>query len=72
MTQDLGEKNAELEDRLMTIGKLIHKNEQMNAQVRTYKLRYEKFKKDETAKFIKEIAEKNSEIEVLKEMVRSS
>lgn len=65
-------KNIELENRLETISKLIHKNEQLTSQIRVHKLRFEKFKAEQVAIYQKDLSERASEVEVLKEMVRGN
>jgi len=64
------QKNQELENRLENISRLIHKNEQLSNQLRVQKQRTERFKADAIGNYQKEISEKASEIEVLKEMLR--
>jgi len=70
LQDQLSKKEHELEDRLQMLTKLISKNEQLQNQNRTHKTRLEKFKKEGLANFQREIQEKNSEVEVLKEMVK--
>lgn len=65
-------KNIELENRLETISKLIHKNEQLTSQIRVHKQRFEKFKAEQVAIYQKDLSERSSEVEVLKEMVRGN
>ena len=52
------------------ISRLIQKNEQLTTQLRVLKLRMEKFKAESQAQFQKELQEKTSEVEVLKEMIK--
>lgn len=63
-------KNHELDIRLENISRLIQKNEQLTTQLRVLKLRMEKFKAESQAQFQKELQEKTSEVEVLKEMIK--
>lgn len=44
LSQVIAQKNAELENRLENISRLIHKNEQLNSQLRVQKQRTERFK----------------------------
>ena len=53
------------------ISKLIQKNEQLTTQLRVLKLRLEKFKADSQSQHQKELQEKTSEVEVLKEMIKA-
>jgi len=55
---------------LENISRLIQKNEQLTTQLRVLKLRMEKFKAESQAQFQKELQEKTSEVEVLKEMIK--
>lgn len=53
------------------ISRLIQKNEQLTTQLRVLKLRMEKFKADSQSQHQKELQEKTSEVEVLKEMIKA-
>jgi chromosome segregation ATPase len=64
-------KNHELDIRLENISRLIQKNEQLTTQLRVLKLRMEKFKAESQAQHQKEMQEKTSEVEVLKEMIKA-
>jgi hypothetical protein len=64
-------KNHELDIRLENISRLIQKNEQLTTQHRVLKLRTEKFKADSQAQHQKELQERTSEVEVLKEMIKA-
>jgi electron transfer flavoprotein alpha subunit len=64
-------KNHELDIRLENISRLIQKNEQLTTQLRVLKLRTEKFKADSQAQHQKELQERTSEVEVLKEMIKA-
>jgi chromosome segregation ATPase len=64
-------KNHELDIRLENISRLIQKNEQLTTQIRVLKLRTEKFKADSQAQHQKELQERTSEVEVLKEMIKA-
>jgi uncharacterized protein YigA (DUF484 family) len=64
-------KNHELDIRLENISRLIQKNEQLTTQLRVLKLRMEKFKADSQAQHQKEMQERTSEVEVLKEMIKA-
>lgn len=72
LSAQLTVKHEELEQRLETISKLIQKNDQLSQHLRLHKSRLEKFKTDELAKYLKELSDKSSEIEVLKEMVKGN
>lgn len=72
LEKELQKKNDELEERLETVSKLIQKNEQLAQQLRVQKGRLEKFKTEQINLFQKDISDKSSEIEVLKEMVKSN
>jgi len=54
------------------VSKLISKNEQLSHQLKVVKGRLEKFKKEQAQVYQKEIEDKASEIEVLKEMVKGN
>jgi len=69
---DLKDRNADLAGRLETISQLIHDNERLTKTLRAQKTKLEVFKLEKIAQFDKELLEKKSEIEVLKEMVKSS
>jgi electron transfer flavoprotein alpha subunit len=56
---------------LENISRLIQKNEQLTTQLRVLKLRTEKFKADSQAQHQKELQERTSEVEVLKEMIKA-
>ena len=61
-----------MDERLEHIRKLISKTEQLTNTSRITKQRFEKQKKEENTKHSNQIEEKNSEIQVLKEMIKSS
>jgi chromosome segregation ATPase len=54
------------------MSKLITRNEQLTQQKRVLKERQDSFKKKELANFEKQLNEKDNEIAVLKEMIRST
>lgn len=59
-------------ERLDNIRKLISRTEQLTNQQRVLKQRHEKQRKEDELKHQVEIEEKNSEIQVLKEMIKSA
>ena len=69
---DLKTNKADLSERLENISQLIHDNERLTKSLRAQKTKLEAFKLEKIAQFNKEMSEKKSEIEVLKEMVKSS
>ena len=59
-----------MDKRLDQMSKLIARNEQLQNQLKVSKKRLEKFKNEQLAGFQKQMSDKDSEVEVLKEMLK--
>ena len=55
-----------------SISKLMTKNENLNLSLKTAKQRFEKFKTENITQYEKMLAERDSEISILKEMVKAA
>ena len=64
--------NVQLEEKMDLLGKAIKRNEQLTNQNKQLKLKTDRLQKDTQQKLLKQSEEKESEIQVLKDMIKST
>ena len=72
LTAENKELNAQMSLRLENIRKLISRNEQLTSQSKVLKVRHKKQIEEEKTAYEKSLGEKQSEVDVLKQMIKSS